>query len=102
MFTPTDLRATTDFTLEQTLTFLNSAFKKAADKGWFSEWFKDRIYVNVGHTSEPAGAGYYTAIVQYREEIIAAYKEVGWSNVTVQTSEENGERAGLVTVSLFK
>lgn len=98
MFSPKDLvPAESKLTLESIVQTLDTRFKKLVDESWFNTWYSDRIYLHVNKSKEP---DLYNAIVQNREGLVNLYSGAGWSSVTIKTSDENGERAGLINIEL--
>ena len=94
MFTPKYLK---DRSLDLSSIFeqLDAKFKQEVDSGWFELWYKDRIFLVLSVDSLGAN------VVLHREKIEEYYKSLGWKNAKVATSEEGGELAGLVMLTLY-
>ena len=59
------------------------------------KYLKDRIFLVLSVDSLGAN------VVLHREKIEEYYKSLGWKNAKVATSEEGGELAGLVMLTLY-
>lgn len=100
MFKPNDLTIqTSKYTLENLLGSLNVRFQKLVDSGWYKEWYKDRIFVQVARSQEPS---FYDSILSLRTELTNAYLAAGWGKAIIETSGEKGERDGILSIRLFK
>lgn len=98
MFSPNDfVAAGSKASIESLVHKLDVRFKKLVDNNWFSTWYTDRIYVSVVRSEEPA---LYNDIIQNRESLINTYLGAGWAEVIILTSDQRGERAGVVSVEL--
>lgn len=95
MFTPTYSKDLKDDVHTSILDQLDHKFKQKVDSGWFELWHKDRIYLVL--PLDNLGAG----VLAHREKVVEYYKNLGWGDASIGTSEEDGERAGLVMVTLY-
>lgn len=96
-FLPQELEPKADHSLNETIDFLDKEFRKAISKGWYRNQFKDKIFLIL-----PSDVPYSNSILLFRTEIIDHYTVHGWAAVVITSSEEKGERAGLIRVELQK
>ncbi len=98
MFSPEDLVSPKSLLqIDHIVQTLDTRFQKLVSNGWFDNWHKNRIYVQVLKNVEPK---LYAAILESRSELTELYKKAGWKNVTISTSAEQGERDGILSVQL--
>lgn len=100
MFTPECIKTPVESpymsrTFHDLVDTLDRKFKHETANGWFEHWYKDKIQLVL--ILDVTG----NAVVQYRNELIEHYTKQGWQKVSIVTSKENGERAGLVSITLY-
>lgn len=96
-FTPDLLCPTSDLCLAEVIQILDKDFKRKVDEGWYKNWYKDRINLQY-KTDNDIG----NSLVALRHEVKEHYLALGWGSVVIKTSEEDGERSGLVGIHLVK
>lgn len=100
-FKPDDLRAVTKTKLDDLIAALDSRFKDAVSRGYFIHEHQDRITLIFGQSFSSDGQ-LYNDLIALREDVEKHYLSAGWPKVEIKTSEENGERPGLISITLFK
>lgn len=94
IFTPDKLETLSLMPLHDLCMRLDVKFQKQVNSGWHD---KNQIELILEVSSDVG-----RSLDRLRAEVIERYKAVGWSDVLIQTSEEQGERPGLIRIALSK
>lgn len=93
-FTPDKLESTATLQPSDLFMRLDLKFMKLVKTGWHDKTKIDLVL----EINTDAGR----SLSVLRDETIEYYKSLGWSEVLIKTSEESGERPGLVMIALSK
>lgn len=96
-FSVTDFVPNVPHSFEATVNLLNNEFNKLVKEGYYTQQHSDFIQLIL---SESTDLG--ESVVTLRKELTEFYKLGGWLDVVISTSDENGERPGLVGIKLYK
>lgn len=100
-FKPSDFKPVTRTKLADLITQLDHRFRTEVADGYYTEESSSHIQLIFGLSSRTE-QGIYNDLLALRAEVTEYYLSLGWSSVIVQTSEENGERPGLISIKLVK
>ena len=99
-FKPQDFKPITRTKLADLITQLDQKFRAEVADGYYTEESSSHIQLIFGFSRTEQGI--YKDLLALRAEVTEYYLSLGWSRVVVQTSEENGERPGLISIKLVK
>ena len=100
-FKPADFKPVTRTKLSDLITQLDHRFRTEVADGYYTEESSSHIQLIFGLGSRTE-QGIYNDLLSLRSEVTEYYLSLGWSSAVVQTSEENGERPGLISIKLVK
>lgn len=101
MFRPENLVSVSKLAILTVINTLDKEFETRVREGWYSEWHRDRIYLQFDSGNQ-YGQKMGQSLIAYRTEIEQHYLDQGWGKVEIATSGESGERDGLVKIQLYK
>ena len=100
-FKPADFKPVTNTKLVDLIAKLDKKFRAEVSGGYCTRESDSCIQLIFGFCSREE-QGIYNDLLALRAEVTEYYMSLGWSKVSVQTSEENGERPGLISIKLVK
>lgn len=97
MFTPEKLCVESAMSKETLIRHLDKEFQDKVNSGWVTNFFENKITLSMSSYSEEG-----EALLYLKNEIESHYLGIGWVKVVIKTSEEQGERPGIIAITLYK